>query len=201
MNNKPFNQTCENNKNPILEVISKYFKDGDRILEIGSGTAQHAVYFCRQLPELNWTPCEIAENMDTLAAGLAGEALPNLMPAQILDVRQADWPGENMDGIFNANCLHIMPAAFNVDFFRGAGEVLKIGAYLCVYGPFRYHGEFTTDSNARFDEWLKRRDPLNGIRDFETLNQLAGDNGFELIADHAMPANNQCLVWKKTADT
>ena len=197
MNNKPFSQACENNKQPILNVINSYLKAGDQVMEIGSGTGQHAVYFCQQLPEVNWIPCEIPENMNTLAVGLEGEKLANLMPAQELDVRQKVWPVRDLDGLFSANCLHIMPAAFNADFFRGAGKVLLPGARLCVYGPFKYQGEFTSDSNARFDGWLKNRDPLSGIRDFESINQLAEKNDFQLIEDRAMPANNQCLIWRK----
>ncbi len=194
---KPFSQACENNKQPIFQVISTYFKAGDRILEVGSGTAQHAIYFCQLLPEINWTPCETPENMDTLAAGMSGNKPANLMPAEILDVTQQEWPLTGLDGLFSSNCLHIMPEAFNADFFRGAGTVLKAGATLCVYGPFKYHGEFTSDSNARFDRWLKDRDPLSGIREFEKIDQLAKDNDFELIEDRDMPANNQCLIWRK----
>lgn len=197
MNDKPFSQACENNKQPILNVISSYFKAGDQVMEIGSGTGQHALYFCQQLPDVKWIPCEIPENMETLAIGLSGEKLANLMPTQELDVRQTVWPARKLDGLYSANCLHIMPAAFNVDFFRGAGEVLLPGATLCVYGPFKYQGEFTSDSNAGFDDWLKNRDPLSGIRDFESINKLAENNAFKLIEDRAMPANNQCLIWRK----
>lgn len=135
--------------------------------------------------------------MDTLKAGLAGEERSNLASPVILDVTQQDWSFNNLDGLFSANCLHIMPEAFNADFFRGAGEVLKIGGTLCVYGPFKYNGDFTSESNADFELWLKDRDPLSGIRDFEKIDQLAKDNGFELIEDRLMPANNQCLIWRK----
>lgn len=197
MGTKPFSQACENNKVPILNVIASYFNAGDCVMEIGSGTGQHALYFCQQLADVNWIPCEVPENMDTLKAGLSGEKLSNLMSAQIVDVRQKKWSERGLDGMFSANCLHIMPEAFNADFFRGAGEVLKQSAILCVYGPFKYQSEFTSDSNARFDLWLKDRDPLSGIRDFEKINQLAKENAFELIEDRAMPANNQCLIWRK----
>lgn len=197
MNNKPFGQACENNKQPIFEVIASYFKAGDKVIEIGSGTGQHAVYFCQNMPDLYWLPCELPENMETLAAGLAGEELQNLMPAQIIDVRHKEWQQRDLDGLYSANCLHIMPEAFNADFFRGAGQVLRPDATLCVYGPFKYQGKFTSESNADFDKWLKNRDPLSGIRDFESINQLAQDNYFELVEDRAMPANNQCLIWRK----
>jgi hypothetical protein len=135
--------------------------------------------------------------LDTLKAGLTGEERPNLASPETLDVAQQDWSFSELDGLFSANCLHIMPEAFNTDFFRGAGEVLKIGGTLCVYGPFKYRGNFTSDSNAHFDLWLKDRDASSGIRDFEKVNQLAKNNGFELIEDRHMPANNQCLIWRK----
>lgn len=149
------------------------------------------------MPDLYWLPCELPENMETLAAGLAGEELQNLMPAQIIDVRHKEWQQRDLDGLYSANFLHIMPEAFNADFFRGAGQVLRPDATLCVYGPFKYQGKFTSESNADFDKWLKNRDPLSGIRDFESINQLAQDNYFELVEDRAMPANNQCLIWRK----
>lgn len=195
--NKPFSQACENNKLAILQVISNYFKAGDRILEVGSGTAQHAIYFCQLLPEISWIPCEILANMSTLAAAMSGDKPANLMPAKVLDVTQQEWPVMDLDGLFSANCLHIMPEILSADFFRGAGEVLKPGAILCVYGPFKYDGDFTSDSNAHFDLWLKDRDALSGIRDFEKINQLAKDYDFALIEDRDMPANNQCLIWRK----
>ena len=197
MNKKPFSQACENNKQPILEVIASYFKVGDRVIEIGSGTGQHALFFCKNLLEVNWIPSEISKNMSTLAAGLAGEKLENLQPARVVDVRQKEWPDRELNGLFSANCLHIMPEAFNADFFRGAGEMLIPGAFLCVYGPFKYEGKYTAESNAGFDEWLKNRDTLSGIRDFEKVNQLAEENAFKLIEDKTMPANNQCLIWRK----
>jgi hypothetical protein len=194
---KPFNQAADNNKEPILEVISTYFKAGDRILEVGSGTAQHALYFSQHLPEVIWIPSETPENMRTLLAGMSGNIPDNLMSAEILDVTQQDWPVDRENGLYSANCLHIMPEAFNSDFFKGAGKVVKSGGTLCVYGPFKYHGEFTSESNAGFDIWLKDRDPLSGIRDFEKINQLATVNGFILLEDRDMPANNQCLIWRK----
>ncbi len=197
MDTKPFSQACENNKMPILEVISSYFKAGDQVLEIGSGTAQHASYFCQKMPQVSWIPTEIPENFKILEFCLEDEDLDNLASPMVLDVRQESWPANELDGLYSANTLHIMPEAFNADFFRGAGEVLKSDAFLCVYGPFKYLGKFTSESNAGFDEWLKERDPLSGIRDFEKINQLAADRGFALVEDRIMPANNQCLVWRK----
>lgn len=197
MTGKPFSQACENNKKPILDVISRYFGPGDRILEVGSGTGQHALYFCEKLPDLSWIPSEIPANLPVIEAGLAGEVPSNLLPVQTLDVRDESWPGDALDGLFSANCLHIMAADLVPDFFRGAAVVLQPGAHLCVYGPFKYDGEFTSESNARFELWLRERDPLSGIRDFEWVDELAQSRGFSLLEDCSMPANNQCLVWRK----
>ncbi|MAY02676.1 MAG: methylase [Gammaproteobacteria bacterium] len=195
--NKPFSQACENNKQPILDVIAEYFQAGKRILEIGSGTGQHAVHFCQHLPGIYWIPSEIPENMEIIKAGLAGALPDNIETPITLDVRDQPWPVSELDGLFSANCLHIMDGKFVPDFFRGAGESMRHGAYLCVYGPFKYKGEFTTESNARFDLWLKERDPVSGIRDFESVNELANSNGFSFVRDIGMPANNQMLIWRK----
>ena len=195
---KPFSQACENNKNFILEVIQRFFAPGDLVLEIGSGTGQHVRFFAEQLPHVCWLPSEMEENLDTLRAGLEGEDRPNLLAPLSLDVRQERWPLQNAHGIFSANCLHIMSEAAMVDFFRGVGKVLSQGGTLCVYGPFKYRGQFTTASNERFDLWLKERSPASGIRDFEKVDGLALQAGLELVADHPMPANNQLIVWQKS---
>ena len=194
---KPFSQACENNKQYILNVIRYEFPPGSRVLEIGSGTAQHVVHFAQAMPQVQWLPTDVPQNLATLRAGLEGCGLPNIAPPQALDVAQDAWPVTETDGIFSANSLHIMSEAHVEHFFRGAGRVLRPGGRLCVYGPFKYDGEFTTPSNARFDAWLKQRDPLSGVRDFEWVDALARDAGLVLRADHAMPANNQLLVWEK----
>jgi cyclopropane fatty-acyl-phospholipid synthase-like methyltransferase len=194
---KPFSQACENNKASILAKIAKVFKKGSLVLEIGSCTAQHVRYFAEHLPLIHWQPTDTAESMVTLQAGLEGVALPNIQPPRILDVSKPDWPVDAVDGVFSANTLHIMPFEAVADFFRGVGKRLKPGGSLCVYGPFKYKGEFTTPSNADFDSWLRNRDPRSGVRDFEQVAILASDNGMRLMADHAMPANNQLLVFSR----
>ena len=195
--NRPFSQACENNKPFILEIIRHVYQPGQRVLEIGSGTAQHVLHFARNMPQVNWQPAELEENIPTLLAGLEGEDLPNIiLPPLVLDV-SGSWPELRVEGVFSSNCLHIMPASSVNDFFAGIDQILLPGGNLCVYGPFKYQGEFTTLSNADFDRWLKARDPRSGIRDFETVNALAADIGLELVADHAMPANNQLLHWRR----
>lgn len=193
---KPFSQACENNKQFILDVIRHEFSPGSVVLEIGSGTAQHVVHFAAAMPAVQWQPSDLPDNIPTVVAGLADCTLPNVAAPLALDVAQTRWPIDAADGIFTANTLHIMPYAHVELFFQGVQRTLQPGGKLCVYGPFKYKGEFTTPSNARFDEWLKARNPLSGVRDFEQVAAWATSIGLQLRADHPMPANNQLLVWE-----
>jgi len=190
---------AERNKAPILQVIGAEFAQTRRVLEIGSGTGQHALHFCAHLPHLTWEPSDTGDYLPSLRERLRQEGGPNLRPVIELDVRTQPWPVEGVDGVFSANTLHIMSWSSVQDFFRGVGRVLSVPAVLCIYGPFRYGGRYTSESNATFDEYLRNRDPESGIRDFEALDNLARQQGLQLAADHAMPANNQLLVWKRTA--
>lgn len=192
-----FSEACERNKEPILRILTGAFAACHRVLEIGSGTGQHAVHFSRHLPHLVWQPTDMAENLPSLAERIRVEGPSNLLAPLALDVCAERWPVDSVDAIFSANTLHIMDWDSVREFYRGAGAVLATGGVLCVYGPFRYGGRYTTESNAAFDRSLKARDPASGLRDFEAVNELAGEQGFELAADHAMPANNQTLIWKK----
>jgi cyclopropane fatty-acyl-phospholipid synthase-like methyltransferase len=190
-------QACERNKGPILAVLREQLAGSHRVLEIGSGTGQHAVYFAPHLPQLLWQPSELAENLGPLAERIAREGTPNLTAPIALDVRDDPWPAITADAVFSANTLHIMSWEAVEQFFRGVGGVLGETGVLCVYGPFRYGGRHTSDSNAEFDAFLKRRDPQSGVRDFEALERLAREQRLELTADHAMPANNRTLVWRR----
>ncbi|OGT74087.1 MAG: hypothetical protein A3H44_13165 [Gammaproteobacteria bacterium RIFCSPLOWO2_02_FULL_57_10] len=193
----PFSQSCENNKDPILDVLIRHFTLAGNVLEIAGGTGQHAEYFATHLPFLQWQSSDIPENFASLNLRIAAADLINLPLAIALDVTQSDWGVEEIDYVFSANSLHIMPATAVVDFFSHMNDVLVPGGILCVYGPFKYGGEFTTSSNANFDVWLKNRNPLSGVRDFEAVNALAKSAGLTLLEDNAMPANNQLLVWQK----
>lgn len=194
---KAFSQACENNKAPILDHLRTYFRPGQTILEIGTYTAQHIDYFSQKLPEVTWQPSDIPASMAIVQAGLADLPRENILPPVVLDVCQDSWPPGSKDGVFSANTLHIMAEEYAPYFFAGVGRILKPRGFLCVYGPFKYDGEFTSESNASFDEWLKGRDPVSGVRDFEKMDALARQADLELVADHAMPANNQLLVWQK----
>lgn len=190
-----FSEACERNKGPILEILRRILADTHRVLEIGSGTGQHAVHFARHLPWLIWQPTDREDYFPDLKARLILEGSPNIEPPLLLDVRNHPWPVNPTDAIFSANTLHIMSWDAVKDFFLGAGKT--VAGRLCVYGPFRYNGGYTSDSNARFDQHLKHYDPMSGIRDFEAVNALAEARGFRLLHDYTMPANNQLLVWEK----
>jgi cyclopropane fatty-acyl-phospholipid synthase-like methyltransferase len=167
------------------------------VLEIGSGTGQHAVYFAARLPHVSWQPSELAAELPMLSERLRLEGSANLRAPLALDVEEIPWPVPAVDTVFSANTLHIMSWQAVEAFFRGVGAVLSAPGVLCVYGPFRFHGRHTSDSNAAFDRFLRERDPLSGIRDFEALERLAQAQGLTFHADHAMPANNRTLVWHR----
>jgi SAM-dependent methyltransferase len=193
----PFSDACERNKDPILEVLRTALAGCTRVVEIGSGTGQHAVHFARHLPHLSWQSTDRAEYLPGLAARIAAEGPPNLASPIELDVLRLPWPAVRGDAVFSANTLHIMSWSAVEAFFSGLPRVLEVGGVLAIYGPFKYGGRFTTESNAAFDAMLRERDPQSGLRDFETVNALAEAVGLNIEADHAMPANNQLLVWKK----
>lgn len=190
-------EASERNKDPILRILSKAFARCRSVLEIGSGTGQHAVHFAAHLPHLTWQPTDRPEYLPGLRERIALEGPPNLRPAIELDVHDLPWPVAPVDAVFTANTLHIMEWTAVEDLFRGLGAVLTAPGVFCVYGPFRYGGRYTSASNAQFDGYLRARDPLSGIRDFESVNTLSGERGMHLLDDHAMPANNNLLVWHK----
>lgn len=194
---KPFADSSEQNKLPILNVLRKYLPDAEQVLEIGSGTGQHAVFFSREFPHLHWHASDREENHPGITAWIEEASLANLYGPHLLDVDQDDWPRQEYDAVFSANTAHIMSWPSVENMFRGVGRILKPGGVFCLYGPFNYHGRYTSDSNARFDVWLKQRDPESAIRDFEALCELADKSGMTLLADHEMPANNRILVWNK----
>jgi hypothetical protein len=195
---KPFAPACERNKEPILAVLQPYFGTRRRVLEVGSGTGQHAVFFASALPNTVWQTSDLDENLPGIRLWLDGAALPNLPPPLSLDVT-GEWPKQRFDAVFTANSLHIMPWSAVEQFFAGLDTVLESDALLAVYGPFNYRGTYTSDSNREFDGWLKQRSALSGIRDFEKVDALANRIGLQLVKDHAMPANNRLIVWSREA--
>jgi len=196
LSDKPFSESCVQNRDPILSVLQTCFADRRHVLEIGSGTGQHAVYFGVGLPHLRWQTADVSEHHAGIRQWLDEAALPNVLPPLTLDVSQAGWRSGRYDAVFSANTLHIMSWREVERFFAGVGEVLEAGGVLAVYGPFNYGGRYTSESNARFDAWLKARDPASGVRDFEAVDALAHAQGLVLQQDIAMPANNRTLVWR-----
>lgn len=196
---KPFAESCEQNKRPILTVLRQLLRDRTRLLEIGSGTGQHAVYFAEAFPMLTWQTSDRQENHPGIHAWLAEQGPDNAIAPLNLDVMQHPWPinAASVDAVFSANTAHIMSWNGVEAMFTGVGEVLHKGGLFILYGPFKYNGSYTTEGNAGFDQWLKARDPHSGIRDFEALQELAQQHGLALYRDFAMPANNRMLVWVK----
>ena len=192
-----FSQAAENNKEPIARVLRDVFKEVRQVLEIGAGTGQHTVHFAHCLPHVTWLTSDVAANLDGIRERLARAGVANAKPPLALDVTVRPWLVPRVGGVFAANCVHIMSWAEVEHLFGGIGEVLEAGGTVCLYGPFKYGGAFTTESNARFDAHLKRRDPASGIRDFEAVDALARGQDLRLIRDAAMPANNQLLIWRR----
>ena len=194
---KPYSESCERNQAHIIEILKPLFADRSHVLEIASGTGQHAVYFGQALPHLIWQTSELEENHAGIRAWLAESVLDNVLQPVALDVNDSHWPLDKVDAVFNANTVHIVSWQEVERMFENIGRVLEAGGILCLYGPFNYNGEYTSESNARFDDWLKGRDTKSGIRDFEAVNKLAEAQGLVLVQDEAMPANNRILAWKK----
>jgi len=196
---KPFAESSEQNKIPILAVLKQFCGEIETVLEIGSGTGQHAVFFAEQFPHLTWIASDQLEYHEGIQMWLKDSGLTNIQGPLLLDVNQSNWQVKQTDAIFSANTVHIMGWPSVENMFSGIGKILKEGGVFCLYGPFNYNGQFSSESNARFDLWLKQRDPVSGVRDFEALQILADKAGLDFDDDIEMPANNRILVWKKTS--
>jgi cyclopropane fatty-acyl-phospholipid synthase-like methyltransferase len=195
---KPYAESCDQNREPILDVLKRQLHPGDRVLEIGSGTGQHAVHFGAGLPQVQWQTSDLAESHAGIRLWLDEAALENVLPPIELDALNPDhWPDQGFDAVFSANTAHIMPESAVAAMLSGVAGVLRSGGRFLLYGPFKYDGEHTAESNLRFDHWLKAVEPRRGVRDVTWMKQVAGDNGLELDEDIEMPVNNRILVWVK----
>lgn len=194
---KPFSESCEQNKRPILEVLRIEFKDAKTVLEIGTGTGQHAVFFASQMTHLHWQTSDIEEHHTGIQLWLDEAGLENVSSPLSLNVASSVWPTRSFDSVFSANTTHIMSWPEVKQMFAGISRVLAVGGVFCLYGPFNQNGDFTSDSNASFDVWLKQRDPHSGIRDMEALIELGDEQQLDFIKAYEMPANNKMLVWRK----
>ena len=191
-----WSRPADNNKDPILAELKRLLVVGDTVLEIGSGSGQHAVHFAREMPGIRWQPTDRGEYFQALHANLARVDLKNIEPPLHLDVEH--FPQDlDCDAAYCANVLHIMPERLMPALFDGVAANLRTGGLFVVYGPFKYGGAFTTDSNERFDGWLKGQGAEQGIRDIEAVTIEAERCGMALIEDLAMPANNQLLLFRQ----
>jgi len=195
MINKSFSASSEQNKAIIYETIEPYLLDGIEVLEIGSGTGQHAIHFVSMVPGINWQTSDLAENLIDIKAWIDDSQLPNLPEPLELDV-SSQWMDKTYELIFSANTFHIMNQDQVEQFLLRCTACLIAEGHLIVYGPFNYQGSYTSPSNEQFDGWLKTRDPQSGIKHFEWVNAIARESGLRLVSDIAMPSNNRILIWQ-----
>lgn len=197
ISNKPYAESCDRNRESILSVLAPLLADINTVLEIGSGTGQHAVYFAGKMPHLTWYSSDRTDNHPGINLWRKEATLDNTPEPLTLDVIQPQWPQVEVEAVFSANTAHIMHWPEVEAMFSGVGRLLPLQGRFLLYGPFNYGGRYTSDSNARFDDWLKARDPESGIRNFEDIDLLAKQAGMVLKRDYEMPANNRILYWEK----
>jgi cyclopropane fatty-acyl-phospholipid synthase-like methyltransferase len=195
---KPYSPASARNRDPILAVLREHFADRRRVLEIGSGTGQHAVHFAASMSHLQWQTSDVAENLPGIRAWLDEARLPNTPAPILLDVN-GGFEEYAADAVFSANTLHIMKWHEVERLFGALARLCAADVKVAIYGPFNYNGRFTSDSNAAFDATLRARDSGMGIRDFEAVDRLASQAGLTLTADVGMPANNRTLIWHRDA--
>jgi len=195
---KPFSQACERNRIPILKVMQEFITSNDqRLLEVGSGTGQHAVYLAPHFPHMIWVTSDVKENHEGIKMWLSESGAPNIIGPGVFQVGEDNFPNGNFDVVFTANTFHIMHWYQCEELMDMLGKNLSAGAKVLIYGPFNYNGKYTSDSNREFDESLSKRDPLMGIRDFEEVVRYMEKRAFALLKDNEMPANNRLLVFEK----
>jgi len=194
-----FSNAADNNKQGIADELSRLLFSGARVLEIGSGSGQHALHFVSQLKKVSWQPADMDPYFGALERNLRGISLSGIEKPIYLDVAQFDIVG-SYDAVFCANVMHIMPADLIPNMMEGVGSLLGNGGLFILYGPYKYEGAFTTGSNEKFDGWLKLRQPLSGVRDIEVVQAEAKTHYLELVEDIRMPANNQLLVFGKSSE-
>jgi len=198
MTEKPFSQSCENNKKVILEVLINKLKTVENVLEIGSGTGQHAVYFSTNLPHLFWQTSDREQNHAAILAWLEETDNDNLLAPLVLDVEvDGHWPEHSYQAVFSANTAHIMSWNAVKKMFQGVANLLRKEGLFLQYGPFNKDGEFSSESNQKFECWLKQQGAEMGIRDITEMKQVAKSLDLELQQEIEMPANNLILLWKK----
>ena len=200
MTDKPFAPAAERNADAILELLRYEFRDCSNVLEIGSGTGQHAVHFAAALGHLHWQTSDVDENHAAISAWIDDSRLDNVAAPMSLDVRTAEIDEQRYDGVFSANTAHIMSFETVADMIALVSRALCAGGVFCLYGPFRIDGEFSTDSNEQFHASLRAGDPQMGIRELADVDALAEKGGLHRESLYAMPANNLAVTWRKGRD-
>lgn len=188
---------AERNREPILRVLTRVLPATGTLLEVASGTGQHAACFAAALPDLTWQPSEIDGTMSASIVAWTQD-LPNVRPPIRLDVCAASWPVGPLDAIYSANMIHITPWEACLGLLAGAGRHLRPGGVLVLYGPYRLGGAHTAPSNAAFDADLRARDPRWGVRDFEAVDAAARAQDLTFAERVEMPANNQIVIWRRS---
>lgn len=192
-----FSRAADNNQGAILRVMRTWLPDGGDVLEIGSGSGQHAIHMAKSFAALRWQPTEQVGVLAALINNVRDYGTPNISTPVSLDLSKHEWPARVFDCVYSANVLHIVDKTLGAKLIEGSATVLKVGGSLLLYGPFKYQGRFTTKSNANFDALLRDRDSSSGIRNIEWVTAIAEDEGLTLIEDQDMPANNQFLIFRK----
>jgi len=187
----PESPAAARNRGPILEVLREWLPENARVLEVGCGTGQHAAFFARELPGVDWQPTDRDDAMFDAVAGWA--EVEGVASPRVTD--DAAWPAGPFDAVFSANLIHIAPWEACQGLLRGAGRVLRPGGLLLLYGPFRVEGRHTAPSNEAFDADLRRRDPRYGVRDVEAVAAEAAPHGLILETQTPLPANNRIIVF------
>ena len=195
---KPFSQACANNQVVIGEILEHVFANKKHVLEVGSGTGQHGVWFAKKMPHLSWQMSDREQNHAGIRCWMSDHPASNLLSPLPLDVLSDPWPTAHYDAVYSANTAHIMPWQAVIAMFSGIGERLLSGGVFCLYGPMKYLGVLEAQSNVDFDASLQQQFAHQGIREFHDINALATKYGLVLQKDHQMPANNRLIVWQKS---
>lgn len=198
MTTLPFSPAAQRNATPITEILSDVLIEDDMVLEIGAGTGQHAVHMAKAFPNVRWLATDRAENLSAISARIEHAGCSNTPSPQELDVLADTWPPVSPTVVYTANTFHIMPPKAWPILLRRAFELLPEGGRVVIYGPFRARGRELEPSNMRFEQLLQREVPHRGIRVQEDVIEFAEELGFRLRANHAMPANNRCLVFVRS---
>lgn len=193
----PISEACLRNQRPILDVLGKFLPPNAYVLEVGSGTGQHAAYMTANLPGVRWQPTELREQLNYARQWQRHADQPGFLEPLELDVEQDIWPVRDIDVVFSANVVHFISWSEVEKMFRGMSRVLKAGGLVMLYGPYNYDGQYTSEGNVDLDRWLRARNPDSGIKDFEQVLLLARQHHLYLRADEEMPANNRTLVFQK----